>query len=109
MAGPTRSSRGHEWLETAERLRWRRPASPLFHGSASVDQVFYELSGRSGRLVAVYLHQFTVPSYLLFGLPAGTGGVALQNYVYSTITASGLDEGLAVADVFYKVGSTTFK
>ena len=43
--------------------------------------------------------QFFVPAYILSALPAGKGAVELQNYVYTPLTASGLDIALAFADV----------
>ena len=52
---------------------------------------------------------FTVPAYVLAGVPAGTGGVALQNNVYSSFTATGLDSTLVDANVNYQAGSTTFR
>jgi hypothetical protein len=51
--------------------------------------------------------QFTVPSYILSGLPAGTGGAALQNDIHATLTASGIDIGVALADISYSVRTTT--
>jgi hypothetical protein len=47
-----------------------------------------------------------VPSYILSGLPAGTGGAALQNYVYGSLSASGIDIGVALADIYYSVRTT---
>jgi len=44
-----------------------------------------------GCRVAAEKGQFTVPSYILQGLPAGSGGVNVQNDVFSTFSASGLD------------------
>jgi hypothetical protein len=34
-----------------------------------------------------------VPPYILLGMPAGSGGVNLQNNSYGTMTATGLDQG----------------
>ena len=51
--------------------------------------------------------KFTVPSYILSGLPAGTGGAALQNSIHSTLSASGIDIGASLADISYSVRSTT--
>ncbi len=44
-----------------------------------------------GCRAAVEAGQFTVPSYILMGLPAGSGGVNLQSDVFSTFSAAGLD------------------
>ena len=41
--------------------------------------------------VAAEAGQFTVPSYILQGLPAGSGGVNLQGDAFSTFSAAGLD------------------
>ncbi|MCU1334844.1 MAG: hypothetical protein JWO19_425 [Bryobacterales bacterium] len=50
--------------------------------------------------------QFTVPSYVLLGLPAGTGGSSVQNSTnYSTFSASGLDFAGAVGSVLVGVNS----
>ena len=54
-------------------------------------------------------HQFTVPSYVLSGIPAGTGGVNLQTGAYSTFTATGLDTRLALDGISYQAGSNTFQ
>jgi hypothetical protein len=48
-----------------------------------------------------------VPSYILSGLPAGAGSAALQNYVYSTLSAGGIDIGVLPADIDHSVRSTT--
>jgi hypothetical protein len=50
---------------------------------------------------------FTVPVYILLGLPAGTGSTAVTNSTnLSSFTASGLDFGGAVGNVSFAVGST---
>ena len=49
--------------------------------------------------------QFTVPSHILLGLPAGKGGTLMQNNVDSPLTASGLDIGVVLADVSFSVAS----
>jgi hypothetical protein len=50
--------------------------------------------------------QFTVPSYILLGLPAGPGGVVVQNFIYSSLSASGLDIGLALGTISHSATST---
>jgi hypothetical protein len=50
--------------------------------------------------------RFNVPSYILLGLAAGKGGVGLQNDVYGSIPAAGLDLSLTVAEVSFLVDST---
>jgi len=56
--------------------------------------------------IAVEAGQFTVPSYILLGLPAGTGGTLLQNDVISTFSATGLDSTFAGATISSNVAST---
>ena len=50
--------------------------------------------------------QFTVPSYILLALPAGSGGIAVQNSIQLPLTATGLDIGLADATVTHSVAAT---
>jgi hypothetical protein len=50
--------------------------------------------------------KFTVPSYILSALPAGSGGTAVQNDVYSSLPASGLDIGTTQGDISFSVTST---
>ncbi len=50
--------------------------------------------------------EFTVPDYILSGLPAGMGGAQIQNQIYTTLPASGLDASLAIADITYSVPAT---
>ena len=45
--------------------------------------------------------QFTVPSYILMGVPAGSGSLLLQNNIYSTLPASGLDISFALGSNSY--------
>jgi hypothetical protein len=49
--------------------------------------------------------RFTVPSYILLGLPSGPGGVVVQNIIYSSLSASGLDIGLALGTISYSATS----
>ena len=50
--------------------------------------------------------QFTVPSYILSALPAGSGGTGMQNDIYSSLSASGLDIGSALGDIYFSVASS---
>lgn len=59
-----------------------------------------------GCRVAAEAGQFTVPSYILQGLPAGNGGVDLQNDVFSTFSATGLDTTSAGGTISYNRPST---
>jgi len=50
---------------------------------------------------------FTVPSYILIGLPSGTGNTSVQNSTnLQTFSASGLDFGAAFGSVGFSVNST---
>jgi hypothetical protein len=50
--------------------------------------------------------QFTVPSYILLGLPAGNGGVNLQGDVFSTFSARGLDTSNVGGTISYSQAGT---
>ena len=52
--------------------------------------------------------QFTVPSYILLGMPTGAGSTTIQHQVVSTFQATGLDTTLTTGAIEYRV-STTFK
>ncbi len=59
--------------------------------------------------VAVEAGQFTVPSYILLGLPAGSGGASIQQHdTDATFSATGLDDAGVTAVIEYSV-ATTFK
>ena len=63
------------------------------------------LAGGSGFTcrVAVEAGQFTVPSYILLGMPAGSGGVSVQNRSSGTLTAMGLDQGVSAGGIYFNV------
>ena len=49
---------------------------------------------------------FTVPNYILLGMPAGTGTTSVQNSTnFTTFSASGLDFGLALGSESFSVNS----
>ena len=50
--------------------------------------------------------QFTVPGYILLGLPSGSGGVNVQNDISMPFSASGLDQAQADGTISYNVPST---
>jgi uncharacterized protein (TIGR03437 family) len=50
--------------------------------------------------------QFTVPSYILMGLPAGSGGMNLQANFFSSFSASGLDTTNVEGTISYSTPST---
>ena len=57
--------------------------------------------------VAMEAGQFTVPSYILLGLPAGSGGVSIQQHdTDSSFTATGLDDGSVSAVIEFSVAAT---
>lgn len=68
------------------------------------------ISGSAGRGAAAKVFEcltyaddgkFTIPPYVLLGLSDGTGGVNVQNIIYSPLKADGLDIGSAVAYIGY--------
>jgi hypothetical protein len=50
--------------------------------------------------------QFTVPPYILLGLPAGKGGVSIQNSNATQFSTTGLDHATAVGGQLFQVNST---
>ncbi|MCU1339212.1 MAG: hypothetical protein JWO19_4793 [Bryobacterales bacterium] len=55
--------------------------------------------------IAAEAGQFTVPSYILLGLPTGNGGAAVQNDIFSTFSATGLDAATAGGAISHNVTS----
>ncbi len=57
--------------------------------------------------VAVEAGQFTVPSYILLGLPAGSGGVSIQQHdTDAEFSATGLDDAGVTAVIEFSVPAT---
>jgi uncharacterized protein (TIGR03437 family) len=57
--------------------------------------------------VAIEAGQFTVPSYILLGMPAGSGGASIQQHDTDTgFSATGLDIGGVSSVIEYSVAST---
>jgi uncharacterized protein (TIGR03437 family) len=57
--------------------------------------------------VAVEAGQFTVPSYILLGLPAGSGGVSIQQHdTDAGFSATGLDDAGVTAVIEFSVPTT---
>ena len=50
--------------------------------------------------------QFTVPSYILLGMPTGVGSLTIQHLVVSTFSATGLDTTLTTGSIEYRVATT---
>jgi uncharacterized protein (TIGR03437 family) len=75
-------------------------------GSSSITGGGTQITAGYRCLAAVEAGQFTVPSYILLGLPNGNGGTLVQNLIDAPLTASGLDIATAAASVSYSVSST---
>jgi uncharacterized protein (TIGR03437 family) len=60
-------------------------------------------------IVPVAAGQFTVPTYVLGALPAGSGSVTITNISNATFQATGLDLGWALGEVSYATSGTSFK
>jgi hypothetical protein len=57
--------------------------------------------------VPVEAGQFTVPSYILLGMPAGSGGISIQQHdTDSSFSATGLDLGGVTADIEFSAAAT---
>jgi hypothetical protein len=57
--------------------------------------------------VAVEVGQFTVPSYILLGLPAGSGGASIQQHdTDASFSAKGLDDAGISAVIEFSVAAT---
>lgn len=74
-------------------------------GTAGNGQVLPPIVGGFTCVVPVEARQFTVPPYILLGLPPGNGGAEIQNNIYLPLTAPGLDVGLALGNVSISVSS----
>jgi len=86
--------------------------------SAGASGTFVSISGSSSSAASstfgsftcfapVSAGQFTVPSYVLNALPAGTGSVTVSNETaYTPFSATGIDLGVGVGFVSYQVNST---
>jgi hypothetical protein len=65
------------------------------------------VSGSYTCIAPVSAGSFTVPSYVLATLPAGSGSTAVSNYTnYQTFTASGLDNGTLFGGTSQSVNTT---
>jgi hypothetical protein len=56
--------------------------------------------------VPVEAGTFTVPPYILLDMPAGNGGVNVQSSIAGTLTATGLDQGVAGGVIAFNVPAT---
>jgi len=76
-------------------------------GSISIRFTTFGASAPAGTPAIV--GHFSVPSYILIGLPPGKGGLALQNDITMAFSASGLDIGLALASISFPGPQATFQ
>jgi hypothetical protein len=56
--------------------------------------------------VPVEAGQFAVPSYILLGMPAGSGSTMVNHQVDLTFSASGLDTTALTGEIGFSVPST---
>jgi uncharacterized protein (TIGR03437 family) len=84
------------------------PGSYVFITGDSVTSTATSLGVIGGYtcLVPVEAGQFTVPSYILSSLPPGSGGTNVQNYITSSLSATGLDIAMAIADITFSAAAT---
>jgi hypothetical protein len=82
------------------------PGSYVVVGGTSTTPTNPPVIAGFGCRVAAEKGQFTVPSYILQGLPAGSGGVNVQNDVFSTFSATGLDNPSAGGTISFSQAAT---
>jgi uncharacterized protein (TIGR03437 family) len=79
----------------------------IIGGSSSATVSGQSVSGSYTCIAPVSAGSFTVPSYVLATLPAGSGSTAVSNYTnYQTFTASGLDNGTLFGGTSQSVNTT---
>jgi uncharacterized protein (TIGR03437 family) len=87
-------------------VAWTGGASGTYvtiSGSSSTSSAF----GSFTCIAPVSAGQFTVPPYVLGGMPAGSGSVTVSNQTaYTPFSASGIDAGFAIGFVSTQVNST---
>jgi len=81
------------------------PGTYVVIGGTSTSTASGAIAGFGCR-VAAEAGQFTVPSYILQGLPAGSGGVNVQNDIFSTLSAAGLDNTSAGGTISFSHAAT---
>ena len=104
------------WTNPSAAATIDRTQGLLYTWSGGLPETYFLLGGTStGALVtagysckvAVEAGQFTVPPYILLGLPAGSGGVSIEQHdTDSTFSATGLDDGGVTAVIEYSVAAT---
>ena len=88
--------------------------SVTWSGGTAGSYVLISGSSTSGSAIGNYTclapqsaGQFTVPSWVLLGMPAGTGTTMVQNSTnFTAFSASGLDRGAALGSVSFSVNSS---
>jgi uncharacterized protein (TIGR03437 family) len=79
----------------------------IIGGSSSATVAGQSVSGSYTCIAPVSAGSFTVPSYVLATLPAGSGTTAVSNYTnYQTFTAPGLDRGTLFGGTSQSVNTT---
>ncbi|MGA3016923.1 MAG: hypothetical protein ABSF62_07365 [Bryobacteraceae bacterium] len=79
----------------------------IIGGSSSATVSGQSVSGSYTCIAPVSAGSFTVPSYVLATLPAGSGATSVSNYTnYQTFTASGLDSGVLFGGTSQSVNTT---
>lgn len=74
----------------------------ILSGSSAASGVTVGYSCR----IAAEAGQFTLPFYILLGIPAGSGGTVIQHQVVSTFSAAGVGTAGVTAVIEYTVPST---
>jgi hypothetical protein len=81
------------------------PGTYVVIGGTSTSTASGVIAGFGCR-VAAEAGQFAVPSYILLGLPAGSGGVNVQNDIFSALSATGLDAPSAGGTISFSQAAT---
>ena len=112
----TVASPNFNWTNPSAATNIDRTQGLLFTWTGGLPGTFVLLGGTStgsgvtagySCKVAVEAGQFTVPSYILLGMPAGSGGASIQQHDTDTsFSATGLDLGEISAVMEYSVAGT---
>ena len=112
----TIASPNFNWTNPSAATNIDRTQGLLFTWTGGLPGTFVLLGGTStgsgvtagySCKVAVEAGQFTVPSYILLGMPAGSGGASIQQHDTDTsFSASGLDDAGISAVIEYSVAAT---
>jgi uncharacterized protein (TIGR03437 family) len=104
------------WTNQSDSATVTRSAGQTYNWSGGAPGTFVTMSGSSSAngvngsyvcIAPVEAKTFTVPPYILFALPAGSGSSTLQNSTnFTQFTASGIDYGYAIGSVGFTVNST---